>query len=366
MDNLTLNDITQKVILDQLQITERLLSKLCSNLSNTEKYANIKALPDLGMPLNVERFMGGFFTGAYYSWDSETPFIPIDTTMNSCGVSMYRVSNEINSIEHFNSLINDGRKKIENSSTYLWNLNRGNHFISFCKCEGSNFLKKGYYVVHHSSASEWKKQINGLYPEQGNWFFNNIKTIYDDKVVNRYLRYISGKDADTFFTISKMLESLNYIRHQHMVGFIFGEENIEEEISNLQHYGMPTYNSAAIGANWLFSGERYVLLTERKKNILLVENIGDDKNSIGNGKFVTPHGLGMKSKYNRLELNYLADGIKINDKNYNYKDRLNKETDIEVRSTDHNSKLINDILSICHGNIIGELIPIYSYDYLTK
>lgn len=366
MDNLTLNDATQKVILEQLQITEKLLSKLSSNLSNTEKYANIKGLPDLGMPLNVERFMGGFFTGAYYSWDSQTPFIPVDTTMNCCGVSMYKVNIEITSPEHFNSLINDGRKKIENNSTYLWNLNKGNHFISYCKCDGSDFLKKGYYVVHHSSASEFKKQINGLYPEQGNWFFNNIKTIYDDKNINRYLRYISGKDAEAFFAISKMLESFNYIRHQHMVGFIFGEENIEKEVSNLQHYGMPTYNSAAIGANWLSSGEKYVLLTEREKPILLVENIGNDKNSIGNGKFITPHGLGMRTKQQSLELNYLSDGIKLNDKIYNCKDRLNKETDIEVRSIDDKNELINDILSICSGNIMGELVPIYSYDYLTK
>ena len=79
MINLTINDETQKNVMKQLEGTEKLLGKVASKLSNKKKNATIYAMPDLGIAQNGTRMMGGFFTGACYTWNSDIPFIPIDT-----------------------------------------------------------------------------------------------------------------------------------------------------------------------------------------------------------------------------------------------------------------------------------------------
>lgn len=369
MNNLTLNDSTQVAIIRHLHNTERLLAKVASKLSNQEKNANITPLADLGMPLNASRFIGGFYTGAYYSWDeSEVPFVPVDSTINCCGVSMYKISLEIESEEQFKKLIADGITKIENETTYINNLAKENHFVNYCKSEGSQDLEDGYYVVHHSSASEFKSQANGLYPVVGNWYYNDIKVI-EDKQSNRYIRYVEGKLADRFFKIAKMLEEFNRLRHEYIVGAIFGENNIESEISNVQHFGMPGENASniSIGANWLDSGEKYVLLTDRKQPLYLVKNIGNESTRIAENKFLAPHGLGMKHKnQSKIDLEYTSNGIILNGKAYTTKDRLSKDVEIEVRSSENNDAIVNEILNICPGEIVGKLTPIFGYDSYSK
>ncbi len=93
MKNLTLNDPTQRELLSHLQITENLLAKVGTKLSGCKKTASITAMPDLGIAHNVTRMRGGFFTGAHYTWDSDVPFIPVDTTVNVCGTAIFRISN---------------------------------------------------------------------------------------------------------------------------------------------------------------------------------------------------------------------------------------------------------------------------------
>ncbi|MBO4675607.1 MAG: hypothetical protein J5601_05965, partial [Elusimicrobiaceae bacterium] len=90
MVNLTINDKTQESILEHLQKTEDLLSKVASKLSNKNKKANIYAMPDLGIAQNGTRMMGGFYTGACYTWDTDVPFIPVDATVNVCGTAVYK------------------------------------------------------------------------------------------------------------------------------------------------------------------------------------------------------------------------------------------------------------------------------------
>lgn len=279
---------------------------------------------------------------------------------------MYKVNLEIESEEQFKKLMADGIAKIENETTYINNLAKGNHFVSYCKSEGSQNLADGYYVVHHSSASEFKSQANGLYPVKGNWYYDDIKIIHDEQA-NRYIRYIEGKLADRFFKVAKMLEEFNRMRHQYIVGAIFGENNVEAEISNIQHYGMPTKNAVAIGANWLDSGEKYVLLTDRKQPLYLVENIGNESTQIAENKFLAPHGLGMKhKKQSEIDLEYTENGIILNGKEYTAKDRLSKNVEIKVRSSDDNNAIVHKILNICPGKIVGKLTPIFGYDSYSK
>ena len=75
-------------------------------------------MPDLGLPSNVNRIHGGFFTGALYTWQTSTPIVPVDTTVNSCGISVYRVSAEIGSQKEFDYLINRAKKRTLEGSSY--------------------------------------------------------------------------------------------------------------------------------------------------------------------------------------------------------------------------------------------------------
>lgn len=69
--NFSLNDNTQKEILKHLEITSKLLSRVGTQLFGTQKESRIFAMPDLGMAQNSTRMLGGFYTGACYSWDSD-------------------------------------------------------------------------------------------------------------------------------------------------------------------------------------------------------------------------------------------------------------------------------------------------------
>ena len=93
--NFSLNDDTQKEILHHLEITSKLLSKVGTELSETQQESKIYAMPDLGIAQNVTRMLGGFYTGACYSWNSDIPFVPVDTTVNVCGTTVYRLKQRI-------------------------------------------------------------------------------------------------------------------------------------------------------------------------------------------------------------------------------------------------------------------------------
>ena len=93
--NLTLNDRTQKKVLRELETTEKLISKVATKLSSTQKTCDIYAMSDLGIAHNVTRMRGGFFTGAAYVWEQpDTPFIPVDTTINVCGTALYKINSD--------------------------------------------------------------------------------------------------------------------------------------------------------------------------------------------------------------------------------------------------------------------------------
>ncbi len=93
--NLTLSDRTQKTVLRNLETTRKLISKVATKLSSTQKTCDIYAMSDLGIAHNVTRMRGGFFTGAAYVWEQpDTPFIPVDTTINVCGTALYKINSD--------------------------------------------------------------------------------------------------------------------------------------------------------------------------------------------------------------------------------------------------------------------------------
>ena len=358
--NLTLNDTTQKAILPHLEDTESLISKITSKLSNTEKKCNIYAMPDLGIPHNSIRVLGGFFTGAYYTWDCNVPFIPIDTTVNVCGTAVYKLKNDI-SVDEFKFRIDSVLTHI---SKYDWNYNKGNHFVTLAYSNGKYGFKQGYYMVVHASASEYKKQKNlGLYPEKDNWYWEKIKTEFLPNS-NRYLRYITGNTAEKFYTIAHFLELFNIERNRYFCDKVLGNL-LEKEILNISHYGMPNKNSVCIGVQW--KNEIYTLLTAPRKNIYIVEPINSisNKNYVSKEILLNPHGLGLEIASKNKKIKYLENSFNLGTDNFNSEKNIEIGVYTKNRGININSnifkKTILPILEICPGNIKGELKQICSY-----
>ena len=109
---------------------------------------------------------------------------------------------------------------LEREDKFYWNYNVGNHFAILAEQNGENFeLPEGQYMIVHASAIELKKKDNlkyGLYPVEGNWYYDDIQTIYDDKE-NRYLRYIYGKKADQFSELANILQRINKDRNRYFL-----------------------------------------------------------------------------------------------------------------------------------------------------
>jgi len=369
MIDLSFKDEIQVEINKHLLVTEQLLSLTATTVSNSAKEALILTLPDLGIPRGARRIHGGFFVGAFYSWETNSPFIPIDATVNSCGVSLFRLKKPIKSKKDFFRLIFSAKKNITKTN-YIWNFNTGNHFILYGEIKSSTFVDDGYYVILHASACEFKKQYNGLYPTKGNWFYNSIKLT---RQVNssRNLRYIDGYKAENFFTCSQMLESYNRIRLQRFSEFIFGKDIVDKEVIYNPHYGMPTSNSIAIGCHWLFREDYYLLLTTCNSPTYIIKAKKGFKNTVNiNNRdiILVPHGIGNMSLIGN-DIIYNKNSITLGHKTINMNEGFEFGKDISVRNFTNNFNKnnkaisVNDILEKCPGEIAGELIPKYNYNF---
>ena len=382
MVNLTINDYTQQNVMEHLTKTEKLLSQVASKLSNRKKEANIYAMPDLGIAQNGTRMIGGFYTGACYTWNSDVPFIPVDATVNVCGTTVYKLNREITNkefVERLNSVMNNRNTYLNFVNTYLpkeildsvdvsdaskffWNYNKGNHFVIFAESNGEYGLEKGQYMIVHASAIEFKKDNlkYSLYPVKGNWFYDDIETEYDDEH-KRYIRYIYGEKAKKFYDIVTYLKDFNKLRNRYFCHSVLGDL-IEREVINISHYGMPTINSVCIGCQW--EQANYTLLTAPGNDIFLVhpEFNSNNQNSIildGEKITLTPHGCGVRMNNPTDKIEYFNDGIKIGDNTYKIRESVNIGVDVSVRTKgmtrDELDSHIQNILSICPGKIYGRL-----------
>jgi len=361
MVNLTFNDETQKQILEFLETTEKMISDVTSQLSNSPKKATIYAMTDLGLAINAVRMMGGFFTGTCITWDCDVPFVPIDATVNVCGVCVYKLKNPI-TIQEF-------KNRVENTfnydKTYNWNYNKGNHFCTLCYCNGKQNLEKGYYIVVHASAAEYKKGNfeEGLYPEKDNWYYNAIKT-YIDPETGRYLRYLEGEYAKKFWNIAHFLEDFNAKRNEYFIEKTF-DGLIDKKILNIQHYGMPTEHSICIGCHW--KDGIYPLLTAPGEDIYFINPLPSENNRFTHDKMnfmLSPHGLGTKLLHKNANIVISKDNIKIGENSFKDGQKIDIDVDIKIRGTVNGDKKISetvkDILDIYPGEIQGKMKQIAS------
>lgn len=384
--NFSLNDNTQKEVLKHLETTSKLLSKVGTELSGTQKESIIYAMPDLGIAQNGTRMLGGFYTGACYSWNSDVPFIPVDTTVNVCGTTVYRLNQKI-TIEEFRKRLDNVMENretylkyastrlpskildsidLERSDKFYWNYNVGNHFAILAEQSGKDSeLPEGQYMIVHASAIELKKDNlqYGLYPVEGNWYYDDIKTVYADKE-NRYLRYIYGKKAVQFFELANMLQKINKDRNRYFCKVVLGEL-ADEEVINLSHYGMPTSNAVCIGCQW--EQEDFTLLTAPGNDIFLVHPNLTAQNTINlNNKVITltPHGCGVMLKNNNDTIEYLDNGILIGNKHFKKGESINIGNDVKVRTngmdSEHVKQHIENVLHICPGTIYGQMHQLFA------
>ena len=290
----TLRDQTQLTILPHLLETENLAARAICKETGADTGVQITAMPDLGLANNAIRMRGGFFTGMYMEWNSNVPFIPVDATVNSCGVSVYVLNQDI-PIQEFPERIEEAKQKLA-SDGYNWNFERGNHFISICRMDDGK-----YCAVMHASADEYKRDLRefALYPDQKVWYHDRIKTVWNHDH-SRYLRYLVGSSAERFIDIALGLEDINHRRMQDFADAIFGSI-LDTELIHVPHYGMPTASSVAIGCSW--KANRSILLSLPGRDFCMIENSSDLQ-------WLTPHGFGASIP--NLAISYDHSGFCIN------------------------------------------------------
>jgi len=342
----TFLDNTQKSILPHLQITEQLVVSALEKETGKKCNVEITAMPDLGLANNSIRMRGGFFTGMFMEWNADVPFVPVDATVNSCGVSVFLLREKI-PFQEFKSRI-DSAKKQMGQLGYNWNFERGNHFISLCR----NDLDQ-YSIVLHASADEYKKSVPGrsLYPIPNAWYCDDIKVIATENS-DRYLRYLVGDSANSFTSIAIELEKINEER-MNAAAMMIAEDIIKEEVCYIPHYGMPTESSIAIGCSW--KPDKSVLLSVPGKDVFIIENVDN-----GSNRWLTPHGFGAEIV--SPNITYKNGKLYINGIHILHDDDVKLLKGKGIRYVQSDNKQIKDyinrILQEINARIISKLHPI--------
>lgn len=344
-------DATQQAALEELRVTEALLAKAATMVDGRSRGARVQPLPDLGLPHNVRRIGGGFFTGALYQWESDAPMIPVDSTVNVCGASVYRLSSGFESLTEFAAAVGRARREIDRSSL-VWNYESGNHFISWARAtrEDSDWLPAGDYLVLHASPAEYKYQFNGLYPHVDNWFNEEIVEVSDPSI-DRVLRIITGSVAERFFRWAKLLESV-YAERQEFVASLVGRGQSIQLAYEALHYGMPDRNSVAIGCQWELGQDSTTLLMTGPGRPFYALSVDLEAPQItatisGRRHILTPHGLGVRATAG-TDWNLAANNLVINGSTIAPTTTLRDTRYVELRDLDMN-RVPGRILKNCPG-----------------
>lgn len=356
-------DATQREVLRRLQETEDILGAACAKASGRDCSAEVVALPDLGVPHNVQRIHGGFLTGALYTWDCPVPFVPVDATVNTCGVACFQISDESPLVKDFHLRVQYAKNAWEGETSYLWNFTTGNHFVILARQEGAHStLPAGYYLILHASPGEFKHQFSGLYPSDHNWYSHAVKT-YEAKN-GRYLRYVEGDVAERFFEQADWLIAYQRDRQRHFAEIAAGSEFIIREVANQSHYGMPDAQSIAIGCYWLDGTEtEYILLTRPRAPIYLVESNMATTSMVtlssGSAVSLAPHGTGVRSRRS-LDMGQDANGLRIWGRSYTLTDTLRSEPELDFRPALMDTDAVASALGDCTGSVVAQLRQVHS------
>ncbi|EET58736.1 hypothetical protein BRYFOR_09335 [Marvinbryantia formatexigens DSM 14469] len=276
-------DNTYCELLKYIKETQEIATKALQCFDKNAEFRLIDSL-DLGIPYDVDRLAGGFPTGVYVYWHCKEPIIPVDATVNCCSASVFVLGKKV----EFDELQFIDRLKNINSiwknSSYMMNFDRGNHFISLCVDENGE-----YYLIMHSTAKEFTKGYNGLYPVKGNWYYDKIKVYHSGK---RYFRYINGKEAVLFRNTAKSLNQYNEIRHEYIAYSILKKLNIDiVRTEYFHHYGMDDDSSIKIGCYTVDKNSIFPIFSKPSYYIDLFK-ISECTRRTEDGQYIVPHGWG--------------------------------------------------------------------------
>lgn len=371
--NNLLGDETQRYLLSYIKKTESLLRGVVEKYStasvNGEKLSDARIFPslDLGFPNNSIRLAGGFATGMLVTWKCGTPIVPVDATVNVCSSSIFELPETYNmnqTDEEFNSYIEQLMCNA-NKAGYSFNFASGNHFFMIAEDEDG---KK--YLILHSSAKEFKESYIGLYPAEGNWYSERIRT-YPTPYVRgeRYIRYLKGDDATFFISMAKKLEEVNVQIHKYFADEMSARKCSLLERSTYHHYYMPTDSSIAIGTFVEEPGTIVPIFSAPQKSICLFK-VDPVKNWTiqlgGRQKCLIPHGWGqaISGKINTL-VDFAEQKLTIEINNRKYVHNLSKEKQIkcsekQIRQYDSCKEFL-DNQNFIKGEIVKTLTPRYLF-----
>ena len=278
-------DAAQRSLFTHLAATEETLRRFLRTLDPTADCL-ITPAADVGPPYDALRLWGGFATGCVVQWDCSVPVVPVDVTMNIDTTSIFNLAGDPGPILNA-AAVESARRTIVEESSYLWNFDSGNHFISLTRSD------TGWALVLHSNEKEFKDQYNGLFPRPGTWYAKNIREAEGP----RPMRFLVGEDALTFTELSEMLVPFNRLRHRLIARLLLdGASDVTGEWHK-EHYFMPTKSSAAIGAFLCEPGEPVLVFSTLGRPLMWFEPVAGGSNVTswedGRDALVVPHGWGM-------------------------------------------------------------------------
>lgn len=251
----------QRKVIKELECTERVLTKIATCVSNSEKKAEICVLPDVG---NVDETISNqmFYNGTLAYWETDVPFVPIEPTMNVSGISIYRINNALHPLQFMERVGKALRNK-----RYNWNYAAKDQLIALMSATGKECLQKGQYLLLNMPINEYQqKNMQDGIITPGNWFYDKIKTS-TDLISGKKLDYLEGKDAEKFYAIIKRLERYYIDRNDYFANLVL-KEAYDKRVLLATNYGMPTLNSVAIGCYW--HCKMYPLIVKPKNRVYLM------------------------------------------------------------------------------------------------
>lgn len=332
-------------LMEFLRGTEKIATAALQSLDST---ASFRIIPshDLGIPYDVDRLSGGFPNGVYASWECSIPIVPVDATVNVCTASVFELEGESDNLNFLKNL--RGIEAVWEMGSYMLNFNRGNHFIILCEDEEH---KK--YLVMHSSAKEFTKTYNGLYPVKGNWYYDKIKVFQYDK---RYFRYISGHEAEHFCKIAEFLDGFNELRHEQIAESLLTGYAQIKRVEHHHHYGMPDRKSINIGCYLKKKGDVFPIFSRPNCPITLYRvdsssQVAEDK------RYIVPHGWGKECIGDcKIEVDYDKQSLKFNEEEFliGSNDTFYRSTRLQYRNY-INSFGVNTFYDYFNGSLGGQV-----------
>lgn len=358
------SDPAHNILIPFIQDTEQLMLKA---LTRFDANASCRIIPavDLGFPHDVVRIAGGFPTGCYIEWKCETPFIPIDTTVNIDTSTIFELEDDISdqiTVELFDKLQADFER-----SSYVFNFHKGNHFISFGRYR--NTLSP--VLVIHSNEKEFKYQFNGLMPTEDNWYHKEIKV---EQSRDRYIRYIIGSSAELFIDIAKTLEDFNIIRHRFVAHLLTNNRTKILSQRDNHHYYMPDRNSIAIGCFPVQTGSIVPIFSRLGRDIAMFEVSVGGNNVIKKideqrDLVLVPHGWGKTCPVGTtFNIDFNAREFTLSGKKYEIRTlvSLGKDDRLELRNfADGDENTPESLYSLmshhCPGKVVQQIQQVASF-----